>query len=268
MAFKLGQDHGHPALYRGKAAMVHILFSMVFLATPLVIATWMAYPGALFWHDGGSQLIKIALGVDLALGPSLTFLAFSPKKKPKLIFMDLAVILVLQLIAFGYGFHSMWMERPAGLVYSERAFRSISRAQMLGEPSAEVARQMDTVGAPLLYYKFPSTKPMELQKFLVDAQRDGRAYNVRAEHWLTFAQVSQDDIERMGRDDMLLSHVEDKAKRAQIEAWLHALPKAKQGRVKIYAMSMRYSNKVVAFDLDERKIVKIFDADPGSLMTL
>jgi len=266
MTFQLGKANGHPFAYRGKAALAHILFSIVFLAIPLIAITWHAYPGSLFWGDGGAQLIKIALGVDLVLGPSLTFLAFSPTKKIKPLALDITIILILQLSAFGYGFNSMWVQRPAAVVYSERAFRSISHVQMMEEPNPQVAKQIGSIGAPQLFYRFPSTKVAELQRFLTDAQSDGRAYTVRSSHWTTMAQMTQQDVERMGKDDMLLTHIQNPEERKEISDWIAKQPNPK--RLKLYALGMRYKNNVVAFDLDKREIVKYFDIDPGNLMTL
>ncbi|RKW39784.1 MAG: hypothetical protein D8B60_09840 [Moraxella sp.] len=51
-------------------------------------------------------------GVDVVIGPLITFLVFNPHKKRKEIISDLLIIAVMQFAALGCGFYTVYRERP------------------------------------------------------------------------------------------------------------------------------------------------------------
>lgn len=78
------------------------------------------YPLPYFWFDGGWQVLRIIVLVDVVLGPMLTLVVFR-RGKPGLR-RDLAVIATVQLAALIYGSSVMYLYRPAFVVYAENNF--------------------------------------------------------------------------------------------------------------------------------------------------
>lgn len=95
-----------------KAAFIHFNISVVIF---FIIATWMLfilYPSIFFNMSGGKQGFKLMLGVDIILGPMLTFLVFNPQKKIKEIIGDLLFVGLVQIVALSYGLYTVYNEHP------------------------------------------------------------------------------------------------------------------------------------------------------------
>lgn len=113
---------------RAKAAAVHALLS-VFIGILLLILLFLGwYPGVLMDSMGVGHIVLILMGVDLALGPLLTFAVFNPHKKS--LKMDLAVILAVQLTGLFYGLHTIYQGRPAWIVFVQDRFETTRPADV------------------------------------------------------------------------------------------------------------------------------------------
>jgi hypothetical protein len=88
----------------------------------LMLRWW--YPPPFFMFDGGWQVLRLIVLVDVVLGPLLTLIVFN-RAKPELR-RDLAIIALLQLAAFTTGAWVMVQHRPAFMVYAERSFYPVS----------------------------------------------------------------------------------------------------------------------------------------------
>jgi hypothetical protein len=109
---------------RYQASFYHLLFSLTVLAplAYLVLVEW--YPGILYSIDGGWEGMRIIVGVDLVLGPLLTFVVFK-SGKPGLKF-DLTAIVLLQSSCLLAGTYIVYSERPLALVYYDKHFYTVS----------------------------------------------------------------------------------------------------------------------------------------------
>ncbi len=80
---------------------LHILFSFLLLILALLLVFKLWYPAPLDQAMGVTEIFWFILGVDLILGPLLTFVVFNPKKKE--LKRDLIIIIVIQIAAYIYG---------------------------------------------------------------------------------------------------------------------------------------------------------------------
>lgn len=122
---------------RGLAAAVHLGVSsaVAALAAVLVLLVWFPDP---YQHiAGGIALFALLVGVDVVLGPALTFVVFNRAKPRAELVRDLAVIALLQLGALGYGLSTAFQARPVYLVHEVDRFRVVRAADI--EP-AELAK--------------------------------------------------------------------------------------------------------------------------------
>jgi len=108
---------------RLNACAWHLLASLVLAlaASALVFGVW--YPSPYAQVAGGTALFFILISVDVVMGPALTAVAANPAKPLAEFRRDLAVIVVLQLAALGYGLYSMALARPVHLVFEIDRFR-------------------------------------------------------------------------------------------------------------------------------------------------
>lgn len=128
-------------------------------ATILFICTrqfW--YEDFLFMHDGGLNGLQLVIPIDLVLGPCLMFVAYNPTKPARTKLVDVAVVICIQLAAFGYGLYQVYQQHPVLLSYSDGAFAPV-RGEMLDRQKTSVSlfTPLSNHRPPLLFVK-PVTK--------------------------------------------------------------------------------------------------------------
>ena len=113
-----------------RAAALHLLLSATVagLVALLVFGTW--FPAPLRSLTGGAELFWLIVSVDVVCGPLLTLVVFNPAKLRTELRRDLALVVVIQLLALGYGVHALSYARPVALVYEVDRFRSVSFADL------------------------------------------------------------------------------------------------------------------------------------------
>ncbi len=113
---------------RGKAAGYHFLMSLtVAVAVTIPLVFWL-YPAPFFQAAGGMHLLLIILGIDVVLGPFLTFCIFNRAKKS--LKMDLAIIAGIQICALIYGLYATIQSRPVFMTYVIDRFEAVSFADV------------------------------------------------------------------------------------------------------------------------------------------
>ena len=139
-------------LHAGASAVVAALASL------LVFLLW--YPSPFATIAGGSQLFLLLVAVDVVIGPALTAVVVSPGKRRGELVRDLAVIVMLQLAALGYGLYTMALARPVALVFELVEFRVVTAADLdpasLHEAPPEL-RELSWRGPTLMAAAKPSS---------------------------------------------------------------------------------------------------------------
>ena len=112
------------------AAAWHLSVSIVVagLVAFLVFGFW--FPDALRHLAGGADLFWLIVGVDVVCGPLLTLVIFNPAKPRAELARDLALVAAIQLLALGYGVHTLSYARPVAVVYEVDRFRVVSFADV------------------------------------------------------------------------------------------------------------------------------------------
>lgn len=105
---------------RFQAAVIHFLISFTIITAIIILMLFLWYPNAYFKLMGGKPLIYTIAGVDLFLGPLLTFVVFKTGKKS--LKFDLTCIGLVQLAAMSYGLYVMFEARPIFTVFNKDAF--------------------------------------------------------------------------------------------------------------------------------------------------
>jgi hypothetical protein len=107
-------------IFRAKAQAtgMHALFSLLLVSVGFALLL-MWYPAWLFWSDGGIQVLWLLVAIDLILGPALTFVVYHPKKSIRERVLDLSLIVLIQLAAFGYGMYQAYDQRSLTIWYDD-----------------------------------------------------------------------------------------------------------------------------------------------------
>jgi hypothetical protein len=111
--------------FRFKAFGLHLLASSVALSGILgtLFFGWYRWPG---WHlTDVASVVMVMVGVDIVLGPLLTFVIARSSKPRRELTRDIAVIVAVQLCALVYGTVSLWNGRPLYYAYSEKLLQLV-----------------------------------------------------------------------------------------------------------------------------------------------
>jgi hypothetical protein len=116
--------------FRFKAFAWHLFGSASGLSVTLglMYLGWYHWPG---WYLADMPtVLAIMVGVDVVLGPLLTFVIADPGKTRRALARDVGCIVLVQLIAFTYGTITLWNGRPLYYAFSVNCL-SVVQAQDL-----------------------------------------------------------------------------------------------------------------------------------------
>ena len=103
-----------------RATTIHFLISVTIVTSIIILMLTLWYPDAYFKLMGGNKLIYLIGGVDVFIGPLLTFIVFKTGKKS--LRFDLAIVGMLQVGAMSYGLYVMFEARPIFTVFNIDSF--------------------------------------------------------------------------------------------------------------------------------------------------
>lgn len=178
-----------------RASGIHLGLSLVvaLLAGLLVFGLWYPYPYREI--SGGRELFLIVVGVDVVLGPLITFVIFNRRKPVKELKRDVAFVVLIQLAALGYGLWTVFIARPVHLVFEIDRFRAVHAVdvdhELLKKKPAEV-EAMPLFGPTLL-----AARPFKDSKESFDATMaalQGAEIGARPDLWRSYPSATADVI--------------------------------------------------------------------------
>jgi hypothetical protein len=139
-------DMSHRLRFAAIASLWHLAISAVVAAAAAALVFGLWFPHPYREISGGRDLFLLLLGVDLALGPLITLMAYAPEKPRAVWVRDLAVIVSLQLAALAYGLYAVSEARPVRLVAEGNRFRVVSKAELAGAPMHQAPAALQSLG--------------------------------------------------------------------------------------------------------------------------
>ena len=109
-----------------KASGIHLLLSIILVSLIIGSTLFFLFPSAFIAVTDFKEVASIIISVDLVLGPLLTFVVFNPKKQKKLLYLDFAVIGVIQLSALFYGVYSLFQIHPVYVAFNVDRFTIVT----------------------------------------------------------------------------------------------------------------------------------------------
>ena len=136
--------------FRLKASGLHLLASAIALTLALgtLYVGWYHWPG---WYlTAVPSVVAVMVGVDVVLGPLITLIIAGATKPRRELARDIAVIVVVQLIALIYGATQLWNGRPLYYAFSVNCLQVVQAYDIESEELAK-ARAMQAPLAPYWY---------------------------------------------------------------------------------------------------------------------
>ena len=214
-----------------QATGIHLLFSLLLVLVGFALLL-MWYPAWLFWSDGGIQVLWLLVGVDLVLGPALTFVVYNPKKSIRERLLDLSLILIIQLAAFGYGMYQAYDQRSLTLWYDDT----------FGAVMSCPAQWYRKAGVPI-----PAVSATQLNQFRTDLSAQQREQQM---------QLIQEQLAPCVLSDQLMPFHAQKLTLPQPTVALNSLSSAQQSEIPkdrpLLVFSGRYQNVLLVLDQQDR----------------
>ena len=167
-----------------RVAAVHLLVSALVAAAVAALVLWVWYPAPYDLLSGGRHLFFILIGVDVVCGPLLTWILFNPAKSRRERWVDVSLVVLIQLAALAYGVHTVYEARPLYLVHERDRFRAIALPDYgdadvrlptsLGEALQALqgdSTLVDAFGSAFIQY-FTRIKQSELSRYELAEDKD------------------------------------------------------------------------------------------------
>lgn len=155
---------------RIRATAIHFSISAVVAIALLALFWFIWYPAPLFRAVGGLEIFLMLLGIDVVLGPLLTFVVFKAGKRSLQI--DLAVIAAVQVAALIYGVHTLLAGRPVYVASLGDGFKLVQANEVETE-ELEVAKTTLPWWGPIWVGTKKSTDPKENERVLLNGAAGG-----------------------------------------------------------------------------------------------
>ena len=108
---------------RFNAFLIHLAFSALVAFTIILAAILIWYPDYFLDLTGAKKIFLMIIGIDVCIGPILTFIVFNKAKKG--LGRDLSIIFLIQLSALAYGMYTITIARPVYIVFAVDRFELV-----------------------------------------------------------------------------------------------------------------------------------------------
>lgn len=239
---------------RWKASALHLLISLALAAAVLAIMLAIWFPGPLFTASGGNALLLILVSVDVVVGPAITLAVYRQGKRGMK--FDLIVIGLLQVCAFVYGLHIIYLARPAFIVFAKDQFQvsdvvDIAPADYAKATLAQFSHP--PLGGPLFVYAEIPTDPKGRDE-VIKAAMEGRDVNVFPKFFRPYSEHTQDVLKKA----WTLAELREKEPRnAKIVDAYMAGSKLNEADVRYLRLSAREAWVAVLIDAKTAKPLKM-----------
>lgn len=175
---------------RLRASGIHLGASMAvaLLAALPVFGLWYPYPYR--ETSGGGELFFILICVDVALGPLITLAIFNLHKPRRELIRDLSIVVMLQLAALTYGMWTVFVARPAHLVFEFDSFRvvhAIDIPEELMPKAPDHVRAFPVLGPGMLAVR--PFKDVNEEGAAMMAALQGLALSARPDLWQSYEEA-------------------------------------------------------------------------------
>ncbi len=155
-----------------KASGVHLFLSAIIIGFFLLIVYFLWYPYPLYITEGLSQITLILLGVDLVLGPIMTFILY--KKGKKYLLLDLSIVVAIQFCAFIYGAITIADGRPAYLVFATDVYKTVSPSMIDINTLKNKKLKYSLFSGPIYIYATAPDDPKERESLMWSTLSGGK----------------------------------------------------------------------------------------------
>lgn len=164
-----------------EAFLTHLVSSAIVIAIYLALVRFAWYPEPYFHLEQVFAVVGLVVGVDLILGPALTFVVFKPGKAS--LTFDLGIIVLCQLVALSWGCWITYSQRPLYVAFADEMFSVIPARDIdVNTIPDSSLRNAGWQGPRLVYVDLPRDAAT-LKKLVEEGMASGRKAAARGEFY-------------------------------------------------------------------------------------
>ena len=177
--------------HRLRFAGFHFICSLAVAALTALLVLSVLYPTPYHQLSGGIHLFGILVAVDIALGPLATAVVSRPGKAKKEWWMDVSLIVAIQLGALVYGLWTIHQARPVYLSFEIDRFRVVHAVDV--EDGTLAKAQKEFAELPNWGPQLVAVRPFHSTAESADATLaalHGAELSFRPEFWMPYADAT------------------------------------------------------------------------------
>ncbi len=167
-----------------QAASIHLAGSMLVVGCFIAYALLIWYPAPFLSISGLMGIILVLVSVDLILGPILTFFLY--KKGKRGLKFDLTAVILVQLVALGYGVFTIYQGHPVYVTYATDRFTLVTAQDAKPELAKLPEYHVSTLWKPVYAYAQMPSDPKLAQALLFDALAGKADIDQLPQHYAAF----------------------------------------------------------------------------------
>jgi hypothetical protein len=206
------------------AFLTHLLLSGFVAMITVIMVFFVWYPDPLDKATGVTEIFVLLLAVDIVIGPVMTFVVYK-RGKAGLMF-DLSIIATLQIAALIYGISTVFVGRPAFIVFNQDRF-DITRTIDINATSAKKAELANNEAAKISWFRprwigaVAPTDRKRAEEIMFSAIDGGADWPELPELYVPLEQVKQQmlnkarplsELRKLDKDNALLEIKDDGVK--------------------------------------------------------
>jgi len=154
-----------------KASLIHLALSFALVSLIIASTIYFWYPSDFLGITNYKHIALLIISIDLVLGPVLTFVVFSPKKKS--LKFDLAVIAAMQLSALAYGVHALYETHPLFITYNHKGFNIVQANEVNPNDAKDAQFQISKLTALKLAFAKMPDDPVKQSEIMMGVDLKG-----------------------------------------------------------------------------------------------
>lgn len=248
------------SLNRWKAAAIHLGISALIAAIVVTVMLALWYPQPYFDAMGGAGLLKLLVGVDVAIGPLLTLIIFDRRKKS--LRFDLSVIAFLQIVALIYGVYIMFEARPVYTVFVKDRFEVVAADELAStdlDAGPPEYRNLSLTGPRIVGVRFPDKSNVEEWNKLVFSGVGGKDVQNFPKYYVPYAEITAEVLAKAKPLATLAGVAPERA--AQVQAFVARSGQATDALGYVPLVG-RGQFMTAVIDLRDARLVGILPIDP------
>lgn len=237
-------------LSRTKFFCAHLLFSIImgFIAYIIIYHFW--YPFPLAEATGVTDIFLMLLVIHIIIGPIITLIV--NKKNKKTLKLDLTLIILLQMIAFIFGFYSIAQGRPVWIVFNKDKFELIRLNDLVDTDNSFIL--LNFKNPSWLGPKFVAIKDYPQSQKLINQFLGGLSPAQYPKHYIPLNDVKL-LLKTRGQELKNLEGINSKKK---IEKIINKYPNANSW----FPLYAKEKNMVVLINKNKGQIIQVVNLEP------